>query len=112
MSAGHDGCGRRLRRNPAAPASHLHGRKNPVRLDGWAAARRRLPTHGELAWALTFDQIQLAPGGELTSEVYPSGSSTGSVDVLYITDEAGSVSVVPNTAGGEKAFRCVADPLN
>jgi hypothetical protein len=73
---------------------------------------RRLPTYAELAWALTSDQFQLAPGGELTSEVYPSGSSPGSVDVLYIRDEAGSVGVVPNGPGGEKGFRCVADPRN
>jgi hypothetical protein len=73
---------------------------------------RRLPTHGELRMALGFQEIQLAPGGELTSEVYPTGSSAGSVDVLYIADEAGSVGLVPNTAGGDKAFRCVADPLN
>ena len=36
---------------------------------------RRLPTHGELRAALT--AVQLAPGGELTSEVYPSGSTPG-----------------------------------
>ena len=54
----------------------------------------------------------IAPGGELTSEVYPSGSNPGSVDVLYMTDELGSVGLVPDGPGGEKAFRCVADPLN
>jgi hypothetical protein len=81
-------------------------------IDGPPRPGRRVPTYGELRRAFQFDQIQIAPGGELTSEVYPSGSSRGSVDVLYITDEAGSVGVVPNGTGGEKAFRCVADPLN
>jgi hypothetical protein len=73
---------------------------------------RRLPTLGELRMAFQLAQMgPIAPGGELTSEVYPSSSSPGSVDVLYMA-EGGSVGLVPNTAGGEKAFRCVADPLN
>jgi hypothetical protein len=97
---------------PRPPTIYTGARTQCGSTDGPPRLGRRLPTHGELAWALTFDQIQLAPGGELTSEIYPSGSSAGSVDVLYITDEAGSVGLVPNTAGGEKAFRCVADPLN
>jgi hypothetical protein len=71
---------------------------------------RRLPTHGELRAALT--AVQLAAGGELTSEVYPSGTTPGSVDVLYVTDQVGSVAITPNTGAGGKAFRCVADPLN
>jgi hypothetical protein len=75
-------------------------------------AGRRLPTYGELRMALTSDPIELAAGGELTSEVYPSGSSPSRLDALYITDEAGSVGFVPAAAGGEKAFRCVADPRN
>jgi hypothetical protein len=74
---------------------------------------RRLPTHGELRRAFDLDQMgAISAGGELTSEVYPSGSRPGSVDVLYMTDELGSVGVVPDGPGGEKAFRCVADPLN
>jgi len=73
---------------------------------------RRLPTYGELAWALSFQQIQIAPGGELTSEVYPSSTRPSGLDVLYITDEAGSVGIVPDAAGGEKGFRCVVDPRN
>jgi hypothetical protein len=71
---------------------------------------RRLPTHGELRAALT--AVPLAPGGELTSNVYPSGSSPGELDVLYVIDQVGSVAVTPNTGAGAKAFRCVADPLN
>ena len=71
---------------------------------------RRLPTHGELRAAL--GAVDLAPGGELTSNVYPSSSSPGRLDVLYITDEVGQVGVTPDTFAGAKAFRCVTDPLN
>jgi hypothetical protein len=71
---------------------------------------RRLPTHGELRAALSGPA--LAPGGELTSHVYPSTSAPGQVDVLFVTDQVGSVALTPNTAAGAKAFRCVADPLN
>ena len=56
--------------------------------------------------------ITLAAGGELTRNVYPSASQPGRVDVLYVTDDVGSVALTPNTAAGAKAFRCVADPLN
>jgi hypothetical protein len=75
-----------------------------------AGPGRRLPTHGELRAALS--AVQLAPGGELTSEVYPSGTTPGSLDVVYVTDQVGSVAITPNTGAGGKAFRCVADPLN
>jgi hypothetical protein len=69
----------------------------------------RLPTYGELRAA--FSAVQLAAGGELTSEVYPS-SRAGELDVLFITDQGGSVAVTPNTGAGSKAFRCVSDPRN
>lgn len=75
-----------------------------------AGPGRRLPTHGELRAALA--KVQLAPGGELTSSIYPSGSEPGRVDVLFITDAVGSVALTPNTAAGAKAFRCATDPLN
>jgi hypothetical protein len=71
---------------------------------------RRLPMHGELRAAL--GAVDLAPGGELTSNVYPSSSSPGRLDVLYVTDEVGQVGVTPDTFAGAKAFRCVTDPLN
>ncbi|HXV05603.1 MAG TPA: hypothetical protein VFP23_06835 [Solirubrobacterales bacterium] len=80
--------------------------------DNKSAPGRRLPTHEELMTALTYEQIQLAPGGELTSDVYPSSSSPGQVEVLYITNEAGNVALTPDTAAGAKAYRCVTDPLN
>jgi hypothetical protein len=75
-----------------------------------AGPGRRLPTHGELRAAL--GAVPLAPGGELTSEVYPSSADPGRLDVLYVIDQVGGVAVTPNTAAGGKAFRCVADPLN
>jgi hypothetical protein len=71
---------------------------------------RRLPTHGELRAALS--GVQLAPGGELTAEVYPSTSTAGDVDVLVVVTQTGGVALTPNTAAGAKPFRCVADPLN
>ena len=75
-----------------------------------AGPGRRLPTHGELMAAL--GAVQLAPGGELTSEVFPSSTDPGRLNVLYVINEVGGVAVTPDTAAGGKAFRCVADPLN
>jgi hypothetical protein len=97
---------------PRPPTIYTGARGQCGSADGPPRAGRRLPTHGELAQALTFDQIQLAPGGELTSEVFLSGSTSGSIDVLYITNEVGNVGLMPDAPGGEKAFRCVVDPLN
>jgi hypothetical protein len=74
-----------------------------------AGPGRRLPTHGELMAALT--AVTLAPGGELTSDVYPN-STAGALSVLFITNQVGSVAMTTDTGGGGKAFRCVADPLN
>jgi len=71
---------------------------------------RRLPTHGELVAALSKAEVQLAPGGELTSDVYPRGDTR--LDVLYVTDRTGAVGVVADDGNTPKAFRCVADPLN
>jgi hypothetical protein len=98
---------------PRPPATYTSAVTTCGGADGPPRPGRRLPTHGELRRAFDLDQMgPIASGGELTSEVYPSGSSPGSVDVLYMTDELGSVGLVPNGPGGEKAFRCVADPLN
>jgi hypothetical protein len=69
---------------------------------------RRLPTYGELLSAL--GGVQLAPGGEVTADVYPSSARPGEVDVLVVNSQGGGVEVVAsNTA---KAFRCVTDPRN
>lgn len=80
-------------------------------IDSRERAGRRLPTHQELMAALAQPQIQLAPGGELTSEVYPSSSKPGEVDVLYVTEENGNVGITEDVGGG-KSYRCVADPMN
>jgi hypothetical protein len=71
---------------------------------------RRLPTHGELQAAL--QGLSLAPGGELTGDVWASSTSPGEVDVLYVTDQTGGVDVTSDTDAGKKAFRCVFDPSN
>jgi hypothetical protein len=73
---------------------------------------RRLPSHDELMTAIGDYGIALAPGGELTRNVYPSSSDPGHLDVLYVTDAVGSVALTPDTYAGGKQFRCVADPLN
>jgi len=75
-----------------------------------AGPGRRLPTHGELAAAL--GGVTLAPGGELTSDIFPSATDPGRLDVLYVTDQVGSVALTPNTGAGAKPYRCVTDPLN
>lgn len=70
-----------------------------------AGMGRRLPTHGELSAALT--EVQLARGGELTSNVYPSASDPVKLDNLYVTGQAGSVALTTNTPAGAKPYRCV-----
>lgn len=81
-------------------------------IDNQIHAGRRLPTYEELATALSHQEIQLSPGGELTSDVYPSSSAPGQVEDLYITDNVGHVGLTPDTAAGAKSFRCVTDPIN
>lgn len=99
-----------VEREARAPASY-HGAINTCLTVGTPAAPgRRLPTHGELVAALS--GVTLAGGGELTSDIYPSSSAAGQVDVLYVTDRVGSVALTPDTGAGAKAFRCVTDPLN
>jgi hypothetical protein len=61
--------------------------------------------------ALPDPEIQLAPGGELTGNVYPS-STPGKLDVLVITEENGNVGLVPDDGSGAKSYRCVTDPMN
>lgn len=80
-------------------------------IDNRERVGRRLPTHGELMAALASPEIQLAPGGELTGEVYPS-STAGKVDVLFISDENGAVALAPDDGTGAKSYRCAADPMN
>jgi hypothetical protein len=81
-----------------------------ARSDDVKAAGRRLPTYGELTRALSYEQIQLAPGGEFTSEASASTSEPSQVNVLYITTEGGNVGVISESS--TKSYRCVAPPLN
>jgi hypothetical protein len=98
---------------PRAPAIYDGAVGTCGLTDGPPRPGRRLPTHGELRRAFDLDQLgPIAPGGELTSEVYPSSSLAGQVQVLYMTNEVGNVGLVPDGPGGEKAFRCVVDPIN
>jgi hypothetical protein len=98
---------------PRAPTIYSGAVGDCGTTDGPPRPGRRLPTHGELRRAFDLDQMgPIAPGGELTSQVYPSGSNPGQLEVLYMTNEVGNVGLVPDGPGGEKAFRCVADPLN
>jgi hypothetical protein len=80
-------------------------------IDNRERVGRRLPTHGELLAALADPEIQLAPGGELTGEVYPS-SDAGKLNVLVVTEENGNVGLVPDDGSGAKSYRCVTDPMN
>jgi hypothetical protein len=78
---------------------------------GFDTPGRRLPTHNELSAAL--HTVTLAPGGELTSDVYPSTSDPGQVEDLIVTDQVGSVALVPDRAPeGSRQYRCVTDPRN
>jgi hypothetical protein len=65
---------------------------------------RRLPSHDELMTAIGDYGISLAAGGELTRNIYPSGTNAGRVDVLYVTDDVGGVALTPDTAAGAKAL--------
>jgi len=73
---------------------------------------RRLPTHQELFGAISYEQIVLAPGGELTANIYPAADPTDPLNVLFMTTETGRVGITPDTFAGGKPFRCVVDPLN
>jgi hypothetical protein len=82
------------------------------RIDTKSAAGRRLPTHNELLEALTHEEVQLAAGGELTSEVTASSGEAGRVEDLYVASKGGAVGLTPDTFAGAKSYRCVAPPLN
>jgi len=71
---------------------------------------RRLPTYDELQATLNYQEIGLASGGELTSSVLDNGA--GTLQVTYMTSEAGSTGLTPDTFEGRKAYRCATDPLN
>src|SRR3954469_8015653 len=99
-----------VERTPRAATSYGSAVLQCAQVGTPAGPGRRLPSHAELRAALT--AVPLAQGGELTSNVYPSSSTTGELDNLYITDSVGSVGLTPDTGAGAKAYRCVTDPLN
>jgi hypothetical protein len=99
-----------VERNARPPAAYGSAVSTCMLVGTPAGPGRRLPTHGELLAA--FSAVDPAPGGELTSNVYPSSSTPGRLDVLFVTDKTGSVGLAPDTAAGSKAYRCVTDPLN
>jgi hypothetical protein len=99
-----------VERTPRAPTSYGSAVLECLRVGTPAGPGRRLPTHGELRAAL--GAVTLPPGGELTSNVYPSSTDPGRLNVLFITDQVGGVALTPDTAAGSKSYRCVTDPLN
>jgi hypothetical protein len=99
-----------VERTPRPPAAYGSAVSTCMLIGTPAGPGRRLPTHGELLAA--FSAVDPAPGGELTSDVYPSSSAPGRLDVLFVTDKTGAVGLTSDTAAGSKAYRCVADPVN
>lgn len=93
------------------PASYRSAAFDCSLIDNRERIGRRLPTHQELMLALASPEVTLAPGGELTGEVYPS-QTPGKVDVLSVTEENGSVAIGPDDGSNAKSYRCVADPMN
>jgi hypothetical protein len=97
----------------AHPPAPLHSAMlECAAIESQSGPGRRLPTYNELAIALTHEQIALASGGELTSQVYPSTANPGLVEALYVTSKTANVALTPDTDPGAKSYRCVADPLN
>ena len=75
------------------------------------AESRRLPTHNELQAFLSRDDVSVAEGGELTSNLTQSPSNE--LNVVVMTDDTGNATFVP--AGGTSsphAFRCVEPRAN
>jgi hypothetical protein len=97
---------------PRAPNTYGTAIAQCAAADGLPGPGRRLPTYNELRMAATSDIAQFTPGGELTSHIYPSGSSPTGYGVLSMTDEAGAVALLPGGFDGQRPFRCVVDPRN
>lgn len=85
---------------------------------GTNTGSRRLPTAAELV-AYFAAGGDIAPGGEITSNVFESRSVAGRMDVLILTEERGNTVAAPaiplDSQGGgtvRVAFRCVTTPTN
>ena len=61
---------------------------------------------------MSYQQVALSPGGELTANVYSWSQSLGSAEGSRHDHETGGVAVSQNTFAGRKPYRCVVDPLN
>lgn len=92
---------------PRAPQAYGGAVRVCAQAGGDRTPGRRLPTHGELQSA--YSRVDSAPGGELTSNVYPRGD--GNLDVL-VTNKVGPNTVIANSGDTPRAFRCAADPFN
>jgi hypothetical protein len=73
---------------------------------------RRVANYEEINGVTRFSDIALSTEGELTANVFPSSSDPQRVNVLVVTNEAGAVTVVPDTNEGSRPFRCALDPTN
>jgi hypothetical protein len=104
-----DTCMEIAARPPLPFSSALHECANT---EAQAGPGRRLPTYAELAAALTHAEFQLASGGELTSQVYPSAATPGQVEALLVTTPTGGVALTPDNAADPHSYRCVVDPRN
>ena len=69
---------------------------------------RRLPTHAELR-AYIAQGGAAAPAGEMTSTVFESRSTPGSVDVLLMPSQSGFQIA---SGDAQHPFRCVTNPIN
>lgn len=104
-----DTCIETAARNPLPFSSALHECANTETQTGLG---RRLPTYEELAAALTHAEFTNSPGGELTSQVYPSASLPGQVEALLVTSPTGAVALTPDNAADPHSYRCAVDPRN
>lgn len=73
------------------------------------AVGRRLPSYAELV-SVTAGTVPLAPGGELTNDVF---LYAGGLHALVVASGGGgTVTVTKNNYDGRRSFRCVAAPTN
>ena len=72
---------------------------------------RRLPTFGELVGLFQTQPPNLAPGGELTGNVF-SPELTGDLFVVVMTNQTGANPeyIRAGVAGNERPYRCVVSP--
>jgi hypothetical protein len=101
-------------KTPRDPTTYGSARLQCLTAGGSHTFGRRLPTYDELVDGLTARTVlKLAPGGELTANVYPSTAAPGKVDDLVVVTDGGGVSVIPDTPpNGDRQYRCVTDPIN